>query len=141
MERIVVPQFLEIEDTIIGPVTVRQFLEMLIAGLLIFIYYKLFDFGLFILLGIVTLLVTIVVAFVKINGQPFHFFLLNFFATFKSPKLKVWKKQFMPEDIVPAVKAEKVIAPSTAPVRVVTASRLSELSLMVDTGGTYHGER
>ena len=99
MEQIVVPQFIDAEDTIIGPITVRQFIEMMVGGLLVFIFYKIFDFSLFAVTGLLTIAVTLVIAFIRINGQPFHYFLLNFIETIKSPKLKIWKRQVTEKDI------------------------------------------
>ena len=47
MEQITVPQFLDVEDRIIGPITVRQFVILLVGSGLIFAAYKLSDFALF----------------------------------------------------------------------------------------------
>ncbi|MEK7653057.1 MAG: PrgI family protein [Patescibacteria group bacterium] len=142
MNQIIVPQFLDIEDKIIGPVTVRQFVEMLVAGLFCFIFYKIFDFSLFVALSLITAGATLVVAFVKINGQSFHYFLLNIFATFKSPRLKVWKKSVSMNEVKLAAGRPKEVA--TRPVRMrrqhLTSSKISEISLIVDTGGVYRGE-
>ncbi|MFA5029169.1 MAG: PrgI family protein [Patescibacteria group bacterium] len=142
MEQIVVPQFLDVEDKIIGPITVRQFIEMMIGGLLCFIFYKLFDFSLFAVASLLVILVTLVIAFVKINGQPFHYFLLNFFGTVKNPKLKVWRKDVTLADIR-ALEAKQPVTkpPTVAGTRqILTTSKISELSLIVDTGGVYRGE-
>jgi len=48
MDQFVVPQFIDVEDKIFGPVTTRQFVILLIAGLIIFIAFKLADITLFI---------------------------------------------------------------------------------------------
>jgi hypothetical protein len=141
MDRIVVPQFLEIEDTVIGPITIRQFLEMLVGGLLIFIYYKVFDFSLFAVASLVTIALVAVLAFVKINGQPFHFFMLNFVSTFKSPKLKVWRKQYNPADSKAQPEIVRPTMMTYTQQRTISSSKLSELALIVDTGGVYHGEK
>jgi hypothetical protein len=142
MEQIVVPQFIDAEDTIIGPITVRQFIEMMVGGLLVFIFYKIFDFSLFAVTGLLTIAVTLVIAFIRINGQPFHYFLLNFIETIKSPKLKIWKRQVTEKDI--RKEAAKEIRTRPAPPMLVrqatSSSRLSELALIVDTGGVYRGE-
>jgi hypothetical protein len=142
MEQIVVPQFIDAEDTIIGPITVRQFIEMMVGGLLVFIFYKIFDFSLFAVTGLLTIVVTLVIAFIRINGQPFHYFLLNFIETIKSPKLKIWKRQVTEKDI--RKEAAKEIRTRPAPPMLVrqatSSSRLSELALIVDTGGVYRGE-
>ena len=143
MEQITVPQFLDVEDKVFGPITVRQFAEIVIGGLMIFIYYKAFDFSLFILASLFTAFVVVVVAFVKIGGQPFHYFILNFIQTLKNPKFKVWRKDISLSDVLGLAQAnmgKKAIVKPKLNRAPVTSSRLSELSLIVDTGGVYHGE-
>ena len=92
-EKFVVPQFIENEARVFGPVTVRQFLIVIMGGLLAFICFKLSDFTLFILQAILIILFFGTLAFVKINTMPFHFFLLNFIASFKKPKVRIWIKE------------------------------------------------
>ncbi len=141
MDRFLVPQFTEVEDKIFGPITVRQFIICTIGGLLIFISYKLSDFSLFLLELFIIAGLTIVMAFVKVNGKNFHFFLLDFLDfVFKTKKVAVWKKG---EDIgketetksAESKKNKYEFYPKKLPI-----SRLTELSLIVDTGGSYTGE-
>lgn len=151
MQQFTVPQFIDVEDKIIGPVTVRQFIIMLVAGFFIFLEYKLSDFALFILLGLPTVLIFAIVAFLKINGMPFHYFLLNFIQTIKRSKLRVWRRIYEKTDtgtasqpsskqlfsffkIIPAKQSEAVVQERKI---LGSRSRLSELSLVVDTGGIY----
>lgn len=142
MEQITVPQFLDVEDKIIGPITVRQFIEMLIGGIIIFIFYKSFDFSLFIVSGLLVFGIVMTFAFAKINGQPFHNFLLNFISTLKNPKLKIWKKIISDKDIKLSLKHPAEIKTALPQIKrqIINASNLSELSLIVDTGGVYQGE-
>lgn len=139
MQQFVVPQFIDVEDKIIGPVTTRQFIIMLAGFLIIGVSYKLFDFSLFITFGIFVFIISGVIAFLKINGRPFHFFILNLFQTVKRPKLRVWHAL----SVMPDYGLEKKIysLPSkAAPEKHYTTSRLAELSLIVDTRGAYRGE-
>ncbi len=142
----VVPQFIDVEDKIIGPISTRQFIIMLVGGLLSFIEYKLTDFSLFLIECLITIGLTLVLAFIKINGQPFHYFLLNLIQTLKRPKLKVWNKNLSDKELKFLYKLElesvektkyKVLEPTKRPV---SRSHLSELSLIIDTGGVYRGE-
>jgi hypothetical protein len=50
-EKFIVPQFIDNEDKILGPLTVRQFLILLGAAVLLFILYKIFATLYFILSG------------------------------------------------------------------------------------------
>lgn len=137
----VVPQFIDVEDKIFGPITVRQFVVILFDFGLLFVFFKLFDFALFVLTGLPTLSLGFVVAFVKINGQPFHFFLLNLLQTLRRPKLKVWNKELTDTDLRALLAPPEVKPPSTTPRKPPPrASRLTELSLVVNTGGVYEPE-
>lgn len=142
MEQIIVPQFLDAEDKIFGPVTVRQFIELIIAGMICFVFYKVFDFSLFVVASLVVIFLALVIAFAKINGQTFHYFALNFIQTLKSPKLKIWKKKITSAQLMADLKKPKEakVSPPKAPRQPLTSSRLSELALVIDTGGVYRGE-
>ena len=48
MQKFIVPQFIDVESKIIGPITTRQFLIMLAGLILGFAAYKLSDLGSFI---------------------------------------------------------------------------------------------
>ncbi len=132
-----VPQFIDVEDRIIGPVTVRQFITLLAGGALLVVTYRLVTFNIFLLLAFFITLLTLVFAFVKINGQGFHLFLINFLVTLGRPRVRVWSKEYTPQAAVPILRE----TPPTMSRRVMpTGSKISELALMVDTGGVYRGE-
>ncbi len=141
MQQFTVPQFIDVEDKIIGPVTTRQFIIMLATGLLIFMLYKLLVFTAFIMFGLLLFGIGGTVAFLRINGQPFHFFLLNFVQTFRRPKVKIWDKELTDSELK-GFRDQKPTAPRIAPLRKepLTTSRLSEIALVVDTGGVYTPE-
>lgn len=141
----VVPQFIDVEDKIIGALSVRQFLTFLVGGALIFgnyqLVYKLLlpNFWFFAISSIFIFFVTGTFAFVKINGRTFHYFLLSFLVTMQKPQLRVWNKRLSKSELVK--KEEIVEIPATVPVKApITAHKLTELSLIVDTGGAYREE-
>jgi hypothetical protein len=145
MQQYVVPQFIDVEDKIIGPISVRQFLTFLVGAALIFanyqIVYKVFypNFWFFAISSIFIFAVTGTFAFLKINGRPFHYFLLNLFVTMQKPRLRVWNKRLRRSDFL--TKEETVEITPPLPVKSpLTMRKLTELSLIVDTGGAYHEE-
>lgn len=144
MDQITVPQFIENEDRILGPITVRQFVILLVAAALIFVAYKTADFSLFVFMALLIGGCTAVLAFFRVNGQPFHFFLLNIIRTAMRPSLRVWRKEVhhVSSHHARETKKEKEQQlPSGGAGRPsLERSRLSELSLIVDTGGAYRGE-
>jgi hypothetical protein len=134
MEQFTVPQFIDVEDKVIGPLSVRQFIILMSAAILIAVCYKFFDFTLFLVSGILLVLLAGAFAFVKISGMPFHFFLLNLFMTLSRPRLRVWGKWWEePLKQEPIVFVEK---PIVLP-RLYSMSHLNQLSLIVDTKGYY----
>lgn len=138
----VVPQFLDVESKIIGPITARQFLIMLATLLIDFIIYRVFlnvviVFG----LGIPVLGIGVLFAFAKVNGQPFHFIALNYVQTWMKPKIRVWDKTLNDTDLRVFLRQDKeeviAVTPRKAPIE---RSRLNELALVVNTGGVYATE-
>ena len=72
MERFVAPQFIDVEDRIIGPITTRQFILMIIGGVIIFLAYKIFDMAAFALIALIVIGLVLLFGFVKINGRRFN---------------------------------------------------------------------
>jgi hypothetical protein len=139
MRKFVVPQFIDIEDKIIGSITTRQFVIIIVTGLLVFLSYRLSEFNLFLLQGGFILIVGMTLAFVRINGSPFHIFALNFISRLRKPELRVWRKELLVEvkEKNPADLESEVFIPKQH----LSATKLSELALIVDTGGIYKGEQ
>lgn len=136
--RYLVPQFLEIEPRIIGPVTIRQFLILMYGAFVDFIVWKLLsDSYQNWALGIMFIhtMLLVILAFAKVNGQSFHYFILNIVRTSKKPKLRIWTKLKVKSLMVEEIIEEKLKNP-TKPLP--PKSHLSDLSLMVDTGGAYN---
>lgn len=141
-ERFIVPQFIDAEDRIWGPITVRQFIIVLVGALFEFLSYKLADFSLFLLETIIIAVLVGLFAFYKVNGMPFHIFAVNFIeTTFKKPRTRVWHKEYVKIQEFKSKDEDKLkneIIPKKAPV---SSKKLSELSLIIDTGGIYKGEK
>jgi len=135
-----VPQFIDVEDKIIGPITAWQFIIMLVGSIIIAIFYKIFDFALFVASGLLILAVTGIIAFLKINGRPFHYFILNLIQTLKKPRLRIWYYNIASASDYGVEESRLLAAKKQAPGKHYTSSRLAELSLIVDTKGAYQGE-
>lgn len=140
-EKFIVPQFIDKEDQILGPITVRQFLITLGTVFVVFIEYKILTFVYFIPAGLLTIGVGGVFGFVKINGQPFHIFFINFLQTSTRPNLRVWDKNPLEAELRAWIKpqAQIKVEVSTKKERP-PSSRLRDLSLTVNTGGVYKPE-
>jgi len=148
MNQFLVPQFIDVEDKILGPITTRQFAILMITGLVMFIVFKVLTTvrpvdGIWFAIAVDLPLLgaALTVAFVRVNGQPFHYFLLNFLQTFRRPDVRIWNKELNDAEIIALSKVE---IPPPPPPKIYkeapTTSRLSELALVVNTGGVYHPE-
>ena len=138
MQQFTVPQFIDVEDKIIGPITARQFIIFLVAAIIMAISYRLFDFTLFATVSVIVFLLAVLLGFVKINGRPFHFFLLNLIQTWRRPNIRVWNNRLarvIDEEKIPTLKFDSTRSSK----EYYKKSRLAELSLVVDTEGEYRG--
>jgi len=137
-DQFVVPQFIDVESKIIGPVKVRQFVILLTASFIIMIFYKLFDFSLFLLTSIPTFVLAIAFSVVKINGQGLHMVMLNVIQVIRRPSIRVWNKYRTDEElkakITKKTEVKEVISLKKPPLG---GSHLRDLSLVVNTGGVY----
>lgn len=141
MPQFVVPQFIEVEDKILGPVTTRQFGIIMVDALVMFIVYKLLSLLYAIAVDVVLLGMGLVLAFVRINGQPFHYFLLNFLQTFRRPLIRTWNKEKSDAELIALSQVDIPPPPPPKPYKEApTTSRLSQLALQVNTGGVYNPE-
>jgi len=132
-----VPQFIDVENKIFGPITTRQFILVMIAGMLDFIFYKLLYFNTFVFLSVPITGIFCIIAFLKINGMPFHYFLLNLIQTLVKPTFRIWRK----ESITALPTLEKAeVKKEFIPKPAIPSSRLTNLSLIVNTGGAYREE-
>lgn len=89
-----VPQFTEVEDRIIGPFTIKQFLILVAAsGVIFFVYSTTKDY---LVSGVAVVLVGIpglVLAFAPFNGRPIYASLFVFLNYWTRPKFFVFQKQ------------------------------------------------
>ena len=142
-DKFIVPQFIENEEKILGPVTVRQFLLSLASAFALFIEYKILQLGYFILAAVITVAIGGTFGFVKVNGQPFHLFFLNFLQTLLRPALRVWDKAPTEAELRLFIRPQTIVDTDIgATIRKTRpgSSRLRDLGLIVNTGGVYAPE-
>lgn len=90
--RFEVPQFIEVEDKIVGPLTWKQFIYLAGgAGILVLFYFTL-PFLLFAMFGLPLAALAGFLAFHRINNRPFSVFLESFVTYMRKNKLYLWRK-------------------------------------------------
>lgn len=123
-----VPQFLEIEDKIFGPFTLKQFLYAG-AGIAIgFVFWTTFPRFLAILLGAPFVSLFFGLAFWKVNDRPLVVAIEHFFKYLFAPKLYLWKKR----EKTPEKQAAEVIQRASLDVPKLSNSKLKDLSWGLD---------
>lgn len=134
--RFTVPQFIEMETKIIGPLTFRQFIYIGIAGAASFILYLYLgenNFFLFLIIAIGLMLTALALAFFQVGGRSLSVIFKNSLMFFVSPKIYLWKRKTLPPKIVkkksekPSLEATEAHAPK------VSESRLKKLSTQIET--------
>lgn len=109
-----VPQFIETEDKIIGPLTLKQFGFIGGAALVVGLLFLVLEFLLWILIAVIFGALAAMLAFGKINGRPMIVYVSAFWATLWKPKVYVFKptmtKRRSAEDLEIAVKPETKLA-------------------------------
>ena len=92
--RFQVPQFIEVEDKIFGPLTFKQFAYLIGgAGLCFVIYHFVGSLYISIIFMLPVAGVSLALAFYRYNGKPFIFVVESAFKYFFGNKLYIWKKQ------------------------------------------------
>jgi hypothetical protein len=88
-----VPQFIDVEDKIIGPLTLKQFGYLAAAGGLSFFLFFTVSTWLWFILSAVIVGVGVGFAFIKINGRPLVRIALSAFSFYWKPQTYVWQPE------------------------------------------------
>lgn len=123
-----VPQFIEVEDKIFGPLTIKQFVYVVGGAGFSFVLWRFLPFFIAILLIIPVAGFAVALAFYKINDRPFIIIVENAVRYFLNSKLYLWEKR--------DPKKEKVVAanPETRKMAVpkLSESKLKDLAWSLD---------
>lgn len=91
--RFIVPKFIERESKIIGPLSLRQFAYVGIAGTICFAIYFIAPIQYFIFSVIIFGSTSLALAFVKINGRNLSIVIVNAVKFTFAPKEYLWEKK------------------------------------------------
>lgn len=135
--RFQVPQFIEIEDKVVGPLTLKQFMYLAGGAGMAFVAYKFLPLfiAIFVIAAVAGL--SLALSFYKINNKPFIDLLESAFSFYTGEKLYIWKK------------SDKKIEPrketgETPPVQIyvprLSDSKLKELTWSLDINENLNKE-
>jgi len=123
-----VPQFIDIEDKLFGPLTFKQFTYLVGGGGLMYVIYRIIPFwiAIFIILPIAGL--SLLLAFYKINKKPFIYYLNAGITYYISSKLYIWKQRL----VKPGDKKEESVPEPISIIPKTTADSIKDLSWSLD---------
>jgi hypothetical protein len=121
-----VPQFIEVEDKIFGPLTFKQFVYVAGGAGFAFIMYRIFPLYIAIFLILPGVGLALALAFYKINNKPFIQSMESAFKYFFTSKLYIWKKE------AKKIKKKEVVSAPGISVPKLSDSKLGDLSWSLD---------
>src|SRR3989338_2982970 len=126
--RFQIPQFIEVEDRIFGPLTLKQFIYLAGGAGICFAFYRFLNIFIAIPLILAAAGFALALAFFKLNGRTFIAVLESAFHFFRGSRLYIWRK-------VPKTPTSKDIkAAEETPITVprLSESRLKDLTWSLD---------
>ncbi len=94
-----VPQFIDVEDKIIGPLTLRQFIYLAVAGGFSFILFFALQTWLWIIITTILGMIAAAFAFIKMNGRSLGLILLAALKYAWQPKFYLWRREAIKREL------------------------------------------
>lgn len=137
--RFQVPQFIEVEDKIFGPLTIKQFVYLAGGAGLAFMFYRVFPFFIAIFFITIVAAFSLALAFYKVNDRfPFIYIVEAAFKYIVSGKLYIWKK----ENKKPVSKRQEIEElRKTVTVPKLSESKLKDLTWSLDINESMYSNK
>ena len=87
-----VPQKIDLEDKIFGPLTLMQFIYLMAGGMVIYAAFETMDTAIFWIIAVPVAILTLCLTFIKIQDQPFSKFVTSAAMFFVKPRTRHWYK-------------------------------------------------
>lgn len=130
-----VPQFIDVEDKIVGPFTAKQTMYLIGGGGVLLLAFTLFNFFFFIVALIIIAPITLAFVFYRPRGISLAQYLGNGLDYFTSNHLYVWRRE---PEITMYKTVQKKHAATEAPMKVVSKSRIRDLANLLDTSAAVN---
>lgn len=140
--RFQVPQFIEIEDKIFGPLTIKQFIYMAGgAGLSFLIYVLLNSLILSVIPIVIIMSASAALAFFKVNNRPLIGVVESAVRYFFGNKLYIWKKTDKPREETAQTAAEEAKNYASIMVPKISDSKLKDLTWSLDIQESIYSKK
>ncbi|EKE11547.1 MAG: hypothetical protein ACD_15C00063G0006 [uncultured bacterium] len=87
-----IPQFIDIEDKIVGPLTAKQLGWLAAGGVCLLLLWSVLDLAAFVVSTFFVAFIFVGLAFYRPNGQPLISALGSIFIFFSKPKIYMWRR-------------------------------------------------
>ena len=124
-----VPQFIEIEDKIFGPLTFKQFIYLIGGAGFTVIMFQLFPFFLAFIVSAPVVILALTLSFYKVNNKPFILTLEAAVRYFFGGKLYIWKKE---QDIKKQKKTSEIALEKAMYIPKLSDSKLGDIAWGLD---------
>lgn len=125
-----VPQFIDIEDKIVGPLTAKQLGWLALGGVILLVLWSVLSIGAFIAAAVFVAILFVGLAFYRPYNQTLLNFILSSVGFLFKPKMYIWKR-------LPDKEIRKEIVKEEAPVIIekknINEEKLQEISKLLDT--------
>lgn len=118
-----VPQFIETEDKVVGPFSIRQFIYVGAGGLASALLYFLVSTWLFAIFAVILIGSSLAISFIKIEGRPLVSVIRSAFNFYWKPQMYVWQPDYKKVQMRHAPAAPKIKASPVKDVPSAIASR------------------
>ncbi len=103
-----VPQYYEVKERIVGPLTLQQFFYIAAACGLSFLMFFIFQFWLWFMASIILLGAASALALIEINGQSLTKVLFSALFYYWRPRVYFWKREIEKEEIILPEEAKQI---------------------------------
>ncbi len=130
-----VPKNIDLEDKIVGPLTLRQFLYVLVGGAISYSIFKKMavpggNTQLAMMISLPIALFSMALAFVKIQGQPLTEFLMALFTFMSRPRQRIWKRHDQEQGLV--LDENKKVEKANVSKKAMNIKEVSDLTNILD---------
>lgn len=132
-----VPQYIDIEDKVAGPLTMKQLGWMILMGIILLILWNVLPFAGFLVVGFPVVIFFVALSFFKPYGQPMGSFLIHGITFLFKPKIYIWRRT--PQNIISIPQKAKAVVHS-APEKQLSSKNLKDLAQLLDSEGTQYNE-
>lgn len=136
-----VPQYIDVEDKVAGPLTAKQLGWMIVMGIILFIMWSMLPKIAAIIAAIPVVLIFVALAFYKPYGQPLGSFVMFGVLYFFKPKFYIWKRAVEKIELPHSISKVETKAKMDNSNKEKMLSNVSELAMIMDSDGKEKNEK